>query len=145
MARSRTFGEIKHGSMDETFAENKVDLLRSRVGLLRGKDRAMMKIYLENAGTFCQMARIAGVNEANIARRIHKIVRRLLDGQYMTCLRNRELFTQEQLEIARDYFVDGLPIGEIAWRRETTYYSIRRVLQKIQRLTRVTEEGGQIS
>jgi len=115
-----------------------IDILRSRIGLLSGKDLALMKIYLENAGTFRQMARIAGVNEANIARHIHKLVKRLLDGQYVTCLRNSELFTQEQLEIARDYFVDGLPITEIAWRRDTTYYSIRQALRKIQRLTTVT-------
>jgi transposase-like protein len=97
-----------------------------------------MKMYLENAGTFRQMARLAGVNEANIARRIHKLVRRLLDGQYITCLRYRDIFTQEQIEIARDYFVDGLPISEIARRREISYYSVRRTLRKIQRLTTIT-------
>jgi predicted DNA-binding protein YlxM (UPF0122 family) len=138
MARSRTFQKINRGNKTEADFKDRIDLLRSRVGLLTGKDRALMKIYLENSGTFRQMARIANVNEANIARRIHKLVCRLLDGQYITCLRNRDKFTQEQIEMARDYFVDGLPMGEIADRHETTYYEMRKTMKKIQRLTTVT-------
>ena len=87
------------------------------------------------------MARLAGVNEANVARRIHKLVRRLLDGQYITCLRSRDKFTQEQIEIARDYFVDGLPMKEIADRHETTYYEVRKTMRQIQRLTNVPKKG----
>jgi predicted DNA-binding protein YlxM (UPF0122 family) len=114
-----------------------IDLLRCRIGLLTGRDRTMMEMYLDGTGTIGQMARLAGVNEANVVRRIHKIVRRLLDGQYITCLRNRYKFTQEQIEIARDYFVDGLPMGEIADRHEITYYAVRKTMRKIQRLTSV--------
>ena len=134
---SRVFQKINRGSRAETEAAGKIDLLRSRVGLLTGKDRALMQIYLDNSGTFSQMAKIAGVNEANIARRIYKLVRRLLDGQYITCLRNRDKFTQEQIEMARDYFVDGLPMGEIADRHEITYYEVRKTMKKIQQLTSV--------
>jgi predicted DNA-binding protein YlxM (UPF0122 family) len=147
MARSRTFQKISRGNKAEAdfkdrpldAARDRIELLRSRVGLLTGKDRALMKIYLENSGTFSQMARIASVNEANIARRIHKLVRRLLDGQYITCLRNRDEFTQEQIEMARDYFVDGLPMGEIADRHEITYYQVRKTMRKIQRLTYISD------
>ena len=142
MARSRTIQKISRGDKAEAdrpldVARDRIDLLRSRVGLLTGKDRALMKIYLDNSSTFSQMAKIAGVNESNIARRIHKLVCRLLDGQYITCLQNRDKFTQEQIEIARDYFVDGLSISEIAWRREITYYQVRKTMRKIQRLTSV--------
>ena len=122
MARSRTYQRIDQNRKPAAQEAEKIDVLRSRAGLLTGKDRALMKIYLENSGTFRQMARIASVNEANVARRIHKLIRRLLDGQYITCLRNRDKFTHEQIEMARDYFVDGLPMSEIAWRHDTTYY-----------------------
>jgi len=138
MARSRTFQKINRGNKAETDFKDRIDLLRSRVGLLTGKDRALMKIYLENSGTFRQMARLADINEANVARRIHKLIRRLLDGQYITCLRNRDKFTQEQIEMARDYFVDGLPMSEIANRHDTTYYAVRQTMKLIQRLTSVT-------
>lgn len=146
MARSRTFQKIDRGNKAEAdfkgrpldVARDKIELLRSRAGLLTGKDRALMKIYLENSGTFRQMARLASVNEANIARRIHKLIRRLLDGQYITCLRNRDKFTREQIEMARDYFVDGLPMSEIANRHDATYYAVRQTMKLIQRLTTVT-------
>jgi predicted DNA-binding protein YlxM (UPF0122 family) len=138
MARSRTFQKINGGNKAEADFKDRIELLRSRVGLLAGRDRALMQIYLDNSGTFSQMAKIASVNEANVARRIHKLVRRLLDGQYITCLRNRDKFTQEQIEMARDYFVDGLPMSEIANRHEATYYTVRQTMKLIQRLTTVT-------
>jgi predicted DNA-binding protein YlxM (UPF0122 family) len=122
----------------EAETAGRIDLLRSRAGLLRGKDSALMQMYLNGSGTLGQMARLAGVNEANVARRIHKLVRRLLDGQYITCLRSRDKFSDEQIEMARDYFVDGLPMKEIADRHETTYYEVRKTMRKIQRLTTVT-------
>ena len=130
MAKSRIFQKVNLGG-------GGIDLLRCRMGLLKGKDRAMMEMYLDGTGTLSQMARLAGVNEANVARRIHKIVRRLLDGQYITCLRNRDKFSDEELEISRDYFVDGLPMKEIANRHEISYYAVKKAMRKIQRLTTV--------
>ena len=142
MARSRTFQKINRGSKAEAAFKDRIELLRSRVGLLAGRDRALMQMYLDNSGTFSQMARIASVNEANVSRRIHKLIRRLLDGQYITCLRNRDKFTQEQIEMARDYFVDGLPMSEIANRHETTYYTVRQTMKLIQRLTYVSNKAA---
>ena len=126
MARSRAFQKVNPISREETEATNKIDLLRCRAGLLTGKDGALVQMYLNGTGTLNQMARLAGVNEANVARRIHKLVRRLLDGQYITCLHNRDKFTQEQIEMARDYFVDGLPMSEIADRHDITYYQVQK-------------------
>lgn len=138
MARSRTFQKISRKSKAEECFADRIDLIRCRAELLKGRDRALIQMYLDNAGTFSQMARLAGVNEANVARRIHKLIRRLLDGQYITCLHYRDKFTEEQIEMARDYFVDGLSMREIADRHETTYYSVRRTMKQIQRLTAVT-------
>ena len=150
MARSRAFQKVSRGDKAEAngpldAAQDRIDLLRSRAGLLTGRDDALMQMYLNGTGTLSQMARLAGVNEANVARRIHKLVRRLLDGQYITCLRSRDKLTQEQIEMARDYFVDGLSMSEIAWRREITYYSVRRTLKKIQRLTSVPGKRGDVA
>jgi predicted DNA-binding protein YlxM (UPF0122 family) len=116
---------------------DRIDLLRCRAGLLTGKDGALVQMYLNGTGTLSQMARLAGVNEANVARRVHKLVRRLLDGQYITCLRSRDKFSDKQIEMARDYFVDGLTMREIADRHKATYYEVRKTMKKIQRLTSV--------
>ena len=138
MARSRASQKIVRGGKEDVF-KDRIDMLRCRVGLLTGKDRTLMQMYLDNANTFSQMARLAGVNETSIARRIHKLVRRLLDGQYITCLRNRDKLAEEQVEMARDYFVLGLPMREIADRHGTTYYVVRQTMKQIQRLTSIRQ------
>jgi predicted DNA-binding protein YlxM (UPF0122 family) len=139
MTRSRTSQNIVRRSKTDDGFKDRIDLLRCRAELLTGADRALMQMYLDNANTFRQMARLSGVNEANVARRIHKLIRRLLDGQYITCLHNRDKLTQEQIEMARDYFVLGLPMSEIADRYETTYYAVRQTMKRIQRLTAVDD------
>ena len=146
MTRSREFQEPdkstdKRERPLEEF-EDRLDIIRSRAGLLTGTDKTLMQVYLDNSGTFRQMSRIAGVNEANVARRIHKLIRRLLDGQYITCLRNRKNLTDEQVEIARDYFVEGLPMREIARRHEISRYAVRKAMKKMQQLTCVAEGRG---
>ena len=118
----------------------RIDLLRARVDILTGRDRAIMKFYLENGSTFSQMARLAGVNEATIARRIHKLTKRLLDGEYIVCLRNRDKFSAVERAIAKDYFLDGNPQTKIAAKRKISVYRVRKTLNKIQRLV---EQKGQ--
>lgn len=115
---------------------DRIDLLRSRVNLLTGKDKLLMTMYLENGNSFRQMARLAGTNEASIARRIHKVTKRLIDGEYITCLRNRDKFTETEMAIAKDYFLLGLSIRKIAGKRHRTYYRVREILKKIQRLVK---------
>lgn len=127
----------------KTTYRDRIDLLRSRVGLLAGKDRVLMTMYLNNGNTFYQMAKLAGVNEATIARRIHKITKRLIDGEYIMCLRNRDKFTKAEVYIAKDYFLVGLSMKKIAEKRHFSYYRIRETMKKIQRLIQITEsENG---
>jgi len=111
---------------------DRIDLLRSRVELLTGKDKMLMTMYMENGNSFRQMARLSGVNEASIARRIHKVTKRLINGEYITCLRNRNRLDRGELDIAKDYFLAGLSMKKIAKKRDTTYYCVRKTLRKIQ-------------
>lgn len=124
---------------------DRVDLLRSRVGLLTGKDKMLMTMYMENGNSFRQMARLSGVNEASIARRIHKVTKRLINGEYITCLRNRNKFDSGELDIAKDYFLDGLSMKKIAKKRDTTYYGVRKTLKKIQGVIALPEAKTAVS
>jgi len=112
----------------------RIDLLRSRVNLLTGKDRLLMTMYLEYGNSFRQIARLAGVNDTIIARRIRKLIKRLIDGEYITCLRNRNKFTKTEMAIAKDYFLTGLSMKKIAAKQHLTYYRVRETLKKIQRV-----------
>ena len=118
---------------------DRIDLLHSRVNLLTGKDKVLMTMYLKNGNSFRQMARLAGVNEANIARRIRKVTKRLIDGEYITCLRNRSKFSKPEMDVAKDYFLMGLSIKKIAAKRQVSYYGVREALKKIQRLVEVKQ------
>jgi len=127
-------------SKDKNEYRDRIDLLRSRVNLLTGKDKLLMTMYLENSNSFRQMARLAGVNETRIARRIHKVTKRLLDGEYITCLRNRKKFSKTEMAIAKDYFLLGLSMKKIAGKRRRSYYRVRETLKKIQRLVTITAD-----
>ncbi len=110
---------------------DQIDLLRSRLNLLNEKDKVMMTMYRENGNSFRQIARLTGVSEARIARRIRGLTKRLIDGQYIACLRNRDKFTRDQMTIAKNYFLKGLSMKEIAVKRRWSCYHVRETIIKI--------------
>lgn len=112
----------------------RMDLLQCRIGLLQGEDRVLMEMYKNKGATCGQIARLMGVDEETISRRIRKIERRLLDGEYITCLQNRERFTAGQMRIARDYFLTGMSLREIAEKHSRSWYGIRQAVMKILRI-----------
>lgn len=111
-----------------------VELLQARVGILAGRDKALMQMYLTNGSTFNQMARLAGVSEWTIARRIHKLIRKLLGGEYITCLRNRGQLDSLEQAIAKDYFLEELSQRIIAAKRNVTIYRVRKAVKKMRSL-----------
>jgi len=117
-----------------TQQRDQIDLLRSRLGLLEGKDKVMMTMYVENGNSFRQIARLLGVSETCIARRIHRLTHRLIDGQYIACLRNREKFTDDQMDVAKDYFLKGLSMRKIAEKRNWSRYRVLRAIREIRNL-----------
>ena len=129
-----------HANISQTTAEarssyrSRIELLRNRAELLIGRDKLLMTMYLDNGNTFRQMALLAGTSEASIARRVRRVTRRLIDGEYITCIRNRDRFTKGEIAVAKDYFLLGLSIRKIAAKRQCSFYRIRKHLKKIQRL-----------
>ncbi len=113
---------------------DELDLLRSRLNLLNGKEKVLMTMYLENGNSFRQIARLTGVSDTSIARRINILTERLADGEYITCLRNRNRFTRSEMAIAKDYFLTVLSMKEIAAKQHWSYYHVRQTLKKIQSL-----------
>lgn len=108
-------------------------LLQTRAHLLTGQDRALLTMYLDHGDNFCQMARLAGLCATSIARRIRRIVERLIDETYPVCLRHRGQFSDLELAIAKDYFVRGFSMTRISQARNITYYCVRKTVQKARR------------
>jgi DNA-directed RNA polymerase specialized sigma subunit len=94
--------------------------------MLTGKDKVLMKMYLEDGKTFGEMARLAGVNEGTIAR--------ILRGEYMMCLHGGEGLSGFERAVAKDYFLEGLSQRQIARKREVTVYQVRKALRRLQAL-----------
>ena len=90
----------------------------------------------EQEVSFSQIARLTGESAGNISRRIRKISRRLLEGEYVTCLEHRERFTERELEIAKEHFLRGVATKEVARRHGWSYYEVRETVRKIRWMVR---------
>jgi predicted DNA-binding protein YlxM (UPF0122 family) len=119
------FQQAKRENCDE------LDLLRRRINLLKGKDKLLMTMYLDNSNSFRQMGLLSGISETSIARRINRIMSRLIDGKYISCLRNSNQFTWKELAVAKEYFLLGCSMKKIAAKQRCSYYCVRRTIKKI--------------
>ena len=150
----KIFGQVEEKGFDEFEEESlgrqggnerkygsRLELLESRIELLAGTEKLLMTMYLKNGNSFYQMARLAGVNEVTIARRIHKIIKRLLDGEYITCLRNRDKFSNCEMAVAKDYLLTGLSMREIARHRRCSRYRVRQTLGKVLAISKIKDKN----
>ena len=137
--------KMVHGNVAESVVRGRcerrgrVELLRSRINLLSGMDKVIMTMYLVNGNSFRQIAQLMGVNESNVSRRIRRLISRISDGGYMTCLRNRGRFSREELDIAREYFVLGWSMKRIARERGMTFYRVRKMVKRIEGVVKGVE------
>jgi hypothetical protein len=134
-----------HSNISQKNLDNKnknraqIDLLRSRIGLLDKNDRLLMTVYLENGNNTFQISRLTGLCRTSISRRIKVLTMRLLDGRYVTCLRNRRKFNKYQMAIAKDYFVRGLSIKKISLKRCRSRYCVAETIKKIKSILKECE------
>ena len=120
---------------------SRIEFLYSRVGLLSGMDKVLMTMYLKNGNTFYQMSKLSGFSETTISRRINRISKRLTNGDYIVCLRNRDKFTGWELKVANDYFLKGFSIRKIAAKHHRTYYRVRETILKIREVIEETNNS----
>lgn len=119
---------------------NQIENLRHRVDLLDGKDKVLMKMYLEKASSYCQLAKLMDVCPSTVVRRIRKIVKRLVSGKYITCLRNRNLFDDFEMMVAKHYFINGYSIEKIAANDDCSFYRAYKTIGRIKNVTDTIEQ-----
>ena len=115
-----------------------IDLLRSRIDLLAGRDRLIMRMYFDNGASARRIAALLDVSASTIGRRIRTLSKRLLATGYRNCIHNNRDFTAVELQIARDHFVRGLSLRAIAAERNCSVYRIRETIRKIKLVTEIT-------
>lgn len=134
-----------HSNMSQKHLKDKknnraqIELLRGRLNLLYGKDKFLMTLYLKNGYSIFQISRLTALCETSIARRISRLTKKLLEGRYITCLRNRDKFNRYQMAIAKDYFLTGLSMREITKKRRRSFYHVRETISKIKSILKECE------
>ncbi len=137
----RTNSSISENQAVGALRQGGFDLVRQRIGLLDVKDKILMSMYYLDGCNFRRIARLLGVNECSVARRIRKITTRLLAGQYIRCLWNRQFFRSADLQIAKDYYVGGWAFRQIAAERVCSLYEVRRTIERIEAILGAVEEA----
>jgi hypothetical protein len=113
---------------------DRAEMLANRADILNGKDKALLNMYLKNGMTFRQIAYAAGTTELIIGRRIHALTAKLAEGDYITCLQNRDKFNRVEMAVAKDYYLDDISQKAIAKKRRMTVYTTRKVLRNIREI-----------
>lgn len=108
-----------------------IELIHSRLYVLSGKDKFLMTLYIENGYSIFQISRLTAIAQARIKRRIDRISKRLIEGKYIDCLRNRRKFNKMQMAIAKDHFLTGLSFRRIAKKRNWSIYKVRETIMRI--------------
>jgi DNA-directed RNA polymerase specialized sigma24 family protein len=110
--------------------------LKNRLSLLRGADRVLMKMHLENGYSYADLSRLAGVSQATISRRIKKIADRLTGSEINAYYMHRGDFDTGQRAIIKDHLREGLSQRKICSRRNISRYRVRSALDKLGSLMR---------
>jgi predicted DNA-binding protein YlxM (UPF0122 family) len=88
-------------------------------------------MYICNGLSFRQISQLTGMDATSVARRIQRAAKRLADGKYILCLRNRDRLDNGEMALAKDYFLLGLAMTEIAAKRELSYYRVRETVKRL--------------
>jgi predicted DNA-binding protein YlxM (UPF0122 family) len=134
---------LVHNSFESSRTSRRelIEVLRRRVDLLAGADRALMEMYLDSGQSFRQIARLTGSSPSTIARKLHRIARRLTDETFFRCLRYKRRLRPMELAIMRDHFVRGLSIVHISASRNISYYRVRSAIRKARRIAASASHG----
>ena len=98
----------------------------ARIDILPTRQKAFVRLFMSEQ-KFRTLAKAAGVNEANIARKLKKIAKKLSSDNFAAVLSQNQ--PMKKMEIMRDYFLEDTPMIKISEKRNMTYYAVRKLLR----------------
>ncbi len=113
--------------------------LLQRAQQLSEPDRTVVTMYLQNAASFRQIAKLTDLSESAVARRIRKILAVLSDEKLNALLTSGKLLSRRQKKVIRDHFFGGLTLGDIARKHKMSYYNARRIVRVVRKIIQQTE------
>lgn len=105
----------------------------TRVEILSAEQVTLVRFF-RNTPNYRVIAKMAGVNEATIARRLKKIARHICRDNFPAALSKNSNLTPEEMEILKDHFVNGLSIRTIAKNKNLSFYSVRKTIRQMRNL-----------
>jgi uncharacterized protein YerC len=103
--------------------------LAARVELLDEEQRLLIRLF-QAGQSYKAIAVMAGTNEATIARKLRKIVRRISDDRFIAVLLERN--TQiKRTKILKEKFINGKTIRQIAKNTGLSPYKIRKIINSV--------------
>jgi hypothetical protein len=103
--------------------------LSTRVDMLPVQQRTFVRLF-QSTEKYRPIAKTAGVNEANIARRLKKIAERISSNNFIAALSQNGSLPCETMEILKDYFVTDQPMIKIAKNRNVSCYKVRKIIKE---------------
>ncbi len=106
------------------------ELHTARVEMLNNEQITLVKIF-QNRPSFRAIAKMAGVNEATIARRLKKIARFISSESFSAALSRKYNVPQEKMNVIAKHFINGLSIRAITQNTGLSVYKIRKIISQM--------------
>jgi DNA-binding Lrp family transcriptional regulator len=113
---------------------NAVESLCEKADRLAEPDRTLVRMYLENQNSFRQMAKLLGVSEVTVARRVKKIIARLNEPKADLAFSANIKLSDGHRKIAKDYFINGVAVKTIAKKYKLSFYKTRKVINELRKI-----------
>ena len=105
--------------------------------LLELRDRVLVEAYIRHNVPVRLLALLSGRRRESVARQMKRLIGRVLAEEYITIVRNKDLFSRKELDVAYDYFLLGLGYRAIAVKRKLNKSATRKIIRTL----RKAEEG----
>jgi len=114
-----------------------VDVLLMRLELLEPRDRVLVEAYIKHNVPVRLLALLSGRRQQSVARQMKRLIGRVLAEEYITIVRNKDMFSRKELNVAYDCFLLGLGYRAIAVKRKLNKSATRKIIRTLRR----AEEG----
>jgi len=123
------FKHIPEGSDQRPAAVNGWEKLRRRLDLLEVKERTLLELYLEHNASYSRLAKLTGLNERYVARKLQRLLRCLQSEEYVSFVRHQRLFGPRTLEVAYDRYLLGMSVRSISRKRKISRYKVSKKIR----------------
>ncbi len=106
-------------------------VIMGRAELLAQADRDLIEAVLIRNQSAASLARIMGVPERRVQRRVHRLMERLTGREFLDAARALDYLGETDARIARLRFCQGLPLRRISLMLNLSYHRLRRRVDRI--------------